>query len=443
MVSRELRLRTDNRGSTLIEIIVSVLIVGIVFVPLLMSLNVALKANIKSESELYAETVATNCMEVVKAYGIQGLNDYIDHSPTAVGGIVDFPEAGSGAKLQKDTSLTNAFIISGIKEGTKVYTAKFSFDNTPYEPTIPEGGTTPIPAQNSLDGYSVISEISNGQALRVNLAENQDEENIKEIVKAAEAIPENITNYFEGKTDSERFAIAKSWIKKKTTFVKISKLPDTLPDTASAEDKKHAGQYKIEKQIIYNCLNSIPFEGATHNGGVFKVPETPSCEYRKSAVAPDAILLFYSVLNYSIDEVTDEEGNTTYKYNLNNINAGSPEEIIQIEKDIPEDMSFYTICKQISQKDFNADGSLKHSGKMKYHFKATTGAVKFYNQFNDIVPVEIDGSASAIPVSTNIIRDATNTDKIKKMYDLKIQVYDSDSELRSTKNSTMVDVITS
>ncbi len=444
MVSRELRLRTDNRGSTLIEIIVSVLIVGIVFVPLLMGLNVALKANTKSESELYAETVATNAMEVVKAYGIQGLNNYIANSPGGAGGIVDFPEAGAGAKLQKDASATNAYIISGIKEGTKVYTAKFSFDNTPYEPVIPEGGVTPLPAQNSLEGYSVINEISNGQALRVNLAENLDEEYIKQIVSSAEAVSENVTNYFEGKDDSERFKIVKGWIQKKTTYLKISKLPDTLPDDASTEDKKHAGQYKIEKQIIYNCNNTIPFDGATHAGGVFKFPETPSCEYKKSPTPPDSILLFYSVLNYTIDEVTDLEGNTSYAYNLNNINVGSPTEIIQVEKDIPEDLSIYTICKQISRSDFNeTTGQLKFSGKMKYYFDSSEGTVKLYNQFNSYELVEIGGVASAVPVATDIIRDAEDGDKIKKMYDLTMKVYDSESELRTTKTSTMVDVITS
>ena len=63
----------DERGSTLIEIIVSVLIVGIAFVPLMMGLTSALTTNKMTENQLYAENVASNVVEICKTYGANGL----------------------------------------------------------------------------------------------------------------------------------------------------------------------------------------------------------------------------------------------------------------------------------------------------------------------------------------------------------------------------------
>ena len=67
------RILRDKRGSTLIEVIVSVLIVAIAFVPLLIGLHAALRVNGRAEVELYAENVATNLVEITKTYGTDGM----------------------------------------------------------------------------------------------------------------------------------------------------------------------------------------------------------------------------------------------------------------------------------------------------------------------------------------------------------------------------------
>jgi len=65
--------RLNDRGSTLVEIVVSVLIIGIIFVPLLMGLSNALKANARAEMDLNAEGAGVNVLETVKALGYSGI----------------------------------------------------------------------------------------------------------------------------------------------------------------------------------------------------------------------------------------------------------------------------------------------------------------------------------------------------------------------------------
>ena len=59
----------SNRGNTLIEVIVCVLIIGIAFVPLMVGLNASLRINKDTENKLYAENVASNIVEICKTFG--------------------------------------------------------------------------------------------------------------------------------------------------------------------------------------------------------------------------------------------------------------------------------------------------------------------------------------------------------------------------------------
>ena len=121
------RLRNDKRGSTLIEVIVSVLIVGIAFVPLMVGLNAALKVNKQTENNMNAENVASNVIEVCKTYGTKGLAKLkTDEDTNPANGIATI---FTGASLDKTDS--HSYTINGIKCGTddRLYSAKIEFSD--------------------------------------------------------------------------------------------------------------------------------------------------------------------------------------------------------------------------------------------------------------------------------------------------------------------------
>ena len=63
--------KKDNKGYSLVEVIVAMLILAIITIPLLTSFNVVSKANLNTREKQYASNVATNVLEAVKQYGIE------------------------------------------------------------------------------------------------------------------------------------------------------------------------------------------------------------------------------------------------------------------------------------------------------------------------------------------------------------------------------------
>ncbi|MCR5205803.1 MAG: hypothetical protein K6E47_12170 [Lachnospiraceae bacterium] len=155
----------DRRGSTLIEIIISVLIVGIAFVPLMMGLHAAMTANRQTEKELYAENVAANVAEICKTFGKKGLEEMCTATEESkkIGALL------TDAEIGQDITNSNRFVISNITSGTKerYYTATVRFDKSAYEagstPTPDPSGTpspTYGPKQNDFSGFPSLAGIS-------------------------------------------------------------------------------------------------------------------------------------------------------------------------------------------------------------------------------------------------------------------------------------------
>lgn len=65
------KLNKDNRGVTLVEVVVSLLIIAIIFIPLLMTFVQASRVNSATNTKTYANAAGENIMEAVKAKGIE------------------------------------------------------------------------------------------------------------------------------------------------------------------------------------------------------------------------------------------------------------------------------------------------------------------------------------------------------------------------------------
>lgn len=114
------RLQLNNQGTTLVELIVSLLVLTIIVVPLLNGFVVAQRANATSKNKMYAVTAAENIMEAVKAIG---------------------PDASKiSASLRQTVSASNAeageYWIPNYIEGTDTYDIKLTMTPSGYSSSV-------------------------------------------------------------------------------------------------------------------------------------------------------------------------------------------------------------------------------------------------------------------------------------------------------------------
>jgi Tfp pilus assembly protein PilV len=119
--------RADNRGTSLIEIIVALLILVLIFTPAYMAFSAALKLNQASKDKLYAENIAKNAMEIIKytmdTGGSVRAVDFsaLGGSAVASGGAIVTPSAISGSAV--------TYTFSGCPEGTSSYDVTINIDD--------------------------------------------------------------------------------------------------------------------------------------------------------------------------------------------------------------------------------------------------------------------------------------------------------------------------
>lgn len=284
-------LALDKRGSTLIEIIISVLIVGIAFVPLMISLNGTLVANRQTENELYAENVASSVAEICKSYGAAGLQKFSD-------GEEHISDIFSSASL---TGTAPEFTITGIASGIdKVYSVDIRFDKSPYE-TKPSDPTGTV-RQNDYTGYPSISAIHD--AVSVNFGNEKignllgtDESAADRFWKQAKASGTSVTR-------EEMMANVSNWLER-TINVKVS---------FQAAAGENPAQYIVEKSIVYSVSKTATVDGSVYSadndkrifGNSGYTPDSITTqEYDEPATytaVPSNVILTYK-------PVTDDAGN--------------------------------------------------------------------------------------------------------------------------------------
>lgn len=275
MMKEKAGLNNDNRGSTLIEIIVSVLIIAIVFVPLLMGMSAAMKANDRAEQALNSENAAVNCLETVKMIGISGLDDLAEESESA-------DIFGAGAKISKtvDDEGKATYTVYDLAEGMENYTAKITYSDTRYKATIdPEADPEDQPSLFNDYKYISFSNLTGKGTSVLNFSEEDDEAYLDDIKSMSGANAETTETIPYDYTLGDI-------IKTKTMIVDIDKEPG-------------ASNYKIstrENFEIYNDLGTKPYfeSGSTISSGVAR---TTTCKYGD----PDTLIIYYSPIKYDLD----------------------------------------------------------------------------------------------------------------------------------------------
>ncbi len=233
------KLSHDSRGTTLIEIIVSVLIVGIAFVPLMFGLTSALNINRYNENELYAEETATNVLEVAKSYGQKGLNTLTKaHSLSgeslsgeSISGESTSGESTSGegtyAKIDEifaGAEITGGgtnFTIKNIKSGTQVYKADIKI-------------STWTDKQNDFTGYPTVEGVSGAAFIHFK------DESLDYII---EQLGARSTEGF-GISEKKLYETAATWLTRK---MEIS------VENATGEDEIAGKTIVVNKKVTYTA----------------------------------------------------------------------------------------------------------------------------------------------------------------------------------------------
>ncbi len=122
--------KSDNRGTTLVEIIVALLILVLIFTPAYMAFSAALKLNQASKDKLYAQTIAQNAMEIIKYTMDAGGDIYTVNFSTLGGSAVNedgtpniTPVVASGAAVATHSAI---YEFTDCPEGTTTYDVKIT-----------------------------------------------------------------------------------------------------------------------------------------------------------------------------------------------------------------------------------------------------------------------------------------------------------------------------
>lgn len=168
--SSDKKLKNKNKGMTLIEVIVSLLILAVIFTPMIMTFVRANRANQVAKTENYGTNLAESVIEAVKLLGIEGtaLQFYDNSSPdnfkiAKVGSVSDYMEvmddeaitsvSGAGISVlpaivdsgtekvfNKRGTVPYVFKILNAKEGTADFDVKVTISTAGYTDAVASTG---------------------------------------------------------------------------------------------------------------------------------------------------------------------------------------------------------------------------------------------------------------------------------------------------------------
>lgn len=386
----------DDRGSTLIEVIISVLIVGIVFVPLMMGLNVALKANRQTENELYAEAVASNCIEAGKAYGSAGMDAIYNTNKK-------FDIVSTGAVLSKESG---EYTVSNISEGTKNYIAKIQIiDN----PTYNSG-------QNDFSGAKSIAGINNAVSIETtqkNASCTYDEFAIQEAITYSKA-----NGQLGSLSDAGYEQIVKSCMESKTITVNINRKPVT--------DEEHPGKFYVTKSIAYHFNGKHNSDNVFSSSGAGKDCVYNIMESGYMSSAPQNLVVFYTNPNYD----TEISGVTT---------------TVQFNKNVDGEAYFYCICAGVSieSESGTSDVTIKLAGDADF-ITGTDTSVEPAKEYKKVKIYSNEIKSGGSDTNFDTFADlgaAKGSVKQNRIYDIEVKVFNTldTTEPVVTKKSTIIE----
>jgi Tfp pilus assembly protein PilV len=154
MTSTPSRSLADERGSLLIEVLVSAVLVAVIGVALFGALNSAAKVSGKSKTRAGAAAVAQDDQERMRAMPVASLNNFRDHRDPVVMGKIAYVVDSRAEWIADSKGATDCTANGAAADYLKI-TSTVSAKNIPLKPVVVTSTVTPAPGTFTSDEGSL------------------------------------------------------------------------------------------------------------------------------------------------------------------------------------------------------------------------------------------------------------------------------------------------
>jgi Tfp pilus assembly protein PilV len=161
MISTPSRNLADERGSLLIEVLVSAVLVAVIGVALFGALNSAAQVSGKSKTRAGAAAVAQDDQERMRAMPVATLNNFRDHRDPVVMGKIAYV-VDSRAEWIADAKGATDCTANGASADYLKITSTVSAKNIPLKPVVVTSTVTPAPGTFTSDEGSLAVSVTGG-----------------------------------------------------------------------------------------------------------------------------------------------------------------------------------------------------------------------------------------------------------------------------------------
>ena len=164
MTSTPSRSLADERGSLLIEVLVSAVLVAVIGVALFGALNSAAKVSGKSKTRAGAAAVAQDDQERMRAMPVASLNNFRDHRDPVVMGKIAYVVDSRAEWIADNKGATDCTANGAAADYLKI-TSTVSAKNIPLKPVVVTSTVTPAPGTFTSDEGSLAVSIVGADGL--------------------------------------------------------------------------------------------------------------------------------------------------------------------------------------------------------------------------------------------------------------------------------------
>jgi len=154
MISTPSRSLADERGSLLIEVLVSAVLVAVIGVALFGALNSAAQVSGKSKTRAGAAAVAQDDQERMRAMPVASLNNFRDHRDPVVMGKIAYVVDSRAEWIADNKGATDCTANGAAADYLKI-TSTVSAKNIPLKPVVVTSTVTPAPGTFTSDEGSL------------------------------------------------------------------------------------------------------------------------------------------------------------------------------------------------------------------------------------------------------------------------------------------------
>ena len=230
-------MRKDNKGMTLIELLVAIAMLGVVISPFLKTFTISARQNNKARETFRATTVAQNLMEGLEAFSLEDVCNQVNKNTGTnsmlyrPNGYAEHREIGdeksgnglSGNEYVFQNTPTNKYEIGikGIEEDGKLYDAKILLDasgyaainqDTEFSVDMMNEATDVIYRLSQEDDQAIMDDVSGrwGKTKRtffITIKQQNEKKDVQVSIKVVYEYPKNHGNATDSKTSENDLSV--------------------------------------------------------------------------------------------------------------------------------------------------------------------------------------------------------------------------------------------